>query len=91
MRAKVDSQVAAPAEMKDAQLAPSESIAHQRVRMEGWRQRRPGSTEKISDKKKKKPSWPIPLPVIRKAFFLSRHPEQGRIRFMIVNAIQDSR
>jgi hypothetical protein len=25
MRAKVDSQVAAPAEMKDAQLAPSES------------------------------------------------------------------
>jgi hypothetical protein len=53
MRAKVDSQVAALAEMKDAQLAPSEAIAHQRVRMEGWRQRLPGSNEKTSDKKKK--------------------------------------
>jgi hypothetical protein len=51
MGAKVDSQVAAPAEMKDAQLAPSEKLAHKRVRMEGWRQRRMSSREDHSTNK----------------------------------------
>jgi len=55
--AKVDSQVAAPAEMKDAQLAPSETIAQQksadgRMATEAARLKR----KKTSGKKKIKPT-----------------------------------
>jgi len=53
---KTVSQVAAPAEMRTPNMRRAE-IAQQRVRMEGWRQRRPGSNQKTSDKKKKKPCW----------------------------------
>jgi hypothetical protein len=42
MGAKVDYQVAAPAEMRTPNLHRAK-IAHKRVRMEGWRQRRLGS------------------------------------------------
>jgi hypothetical protein len=41
---EVDSQVAAPTETRTPNLHRA-NIAHQRVRMEGWRQRRPGSQE----------------------------------------------
>src|ERR1700693_4877224 len=59
---------AAPAEMRTPNLHRA-TIAQQRVRMEGWRQRRPGSNAKPTGKKKKnrldtnRPShgrtWPI--------------------------------
>src|ERR1700720_3713539 len=52
MEAKVDYQVAAPAELRTPNLHRA-NIAHNRVRMEGWRQRRPGSNGKTPDKKKK--------------------------------------
>jgi len=42
---KGDYQVAAPAELRDAQLVRSEQSLHKRVRMEGWRQRRMSSQE----------------------------------------------
>ena len=45
MGAEVDNQVAAPAEMRTPNLHRAK-IAQQRVRMEGWRQRRPGSNGK---------------------------------------------
>ena len=41
---EVDSQVAAPTEARTPNLHRA-NIAHQRVRMEGWRQRRLGSKE----------------------------------------------
>ena len=41
---EVDSQVAAPSETRTPNLHRAK-IAHQRVRMEGWRQRRLGSKE----------------------------------------------
>ena len=44
VRIEVDSQVAAPTETRTPNLHRA-NIAHQRVRMEGWRQRRPGSQE----------------------------------------------
>ena len=43
-REQVDYQVAAPSETRTPNLHRAK-IAHQRVRMEGWRQRRPGSQE----------------------------------------------
>jgi hypothetical protein len=45
-------QVAAPAELRTPNLHRA-NIAHNRVRMEGWRQRRPGSNGKTPDKKRK--------------------------------------
>jgi hypothetical protein len=53
MGAEVDNQVAAPAEMSTPNLHRAK-IAQQRVRMEGWRQRRHGSNAKESTGKKKK-------------------------------------
>ena len=50
MGAEVDSQVAAPAELRTPNLHRAK-IAHQRVRMEGWRQRRLGSKEDHSTTK----------------------------------------
>ena len=48
--AEVDSQVAAPTETRTPTLHRA-NIAHQRVRMEGWRQRRLGSEEDHSTNK----------------------------------------
>jgi hypothetical protein len=50
MGAEVDYQVAAPAEMRTPNLHRA-NIAHKRVRMEGWRQRRLGSKEDHSTTK----------------------------------------
>ena len=47
---EVDSQVAAPTETRTPTLHRA-NIAHQRVRMEGWRQRRLGSEEDHSTTK----------------------------------------
>src|SRR6202140_5991566 len=47
---EVDSQVAAPTETRTPTLHRA-NIAHQRVRMEGWRQRRLGSKEDHSTSK----------------------------------------
>ena len=47
---EVDSQVAAPTETRTPNLHRAK-IAHQRVRMEGWRQRRLGSKEDHSTTK----------------------------------------
>jgi hypothetical protein len=47
---EVDSQVAAPTETRTPNLHRA-NIAHQRVRMEGWRQGRPGSEEDHSTTK----------------------------------------
>ena len=47
---EVDSQVAAPTETRTPNWHRAK-IAHQRVRMEGWRQRRPGSKEDHSTTK----------------------------------------
>jgi hypothetical protein len=47
MGAEVDYQVAAPAEY-GRPTCTERTIAHKRVRMEGWRQRRPGSEEDCS-------------------------------------------
>src|SRR5229473_2422268 len=51
--AEVDYQVAAPTESSTPNLHRA-TIAQQRVRMEGWRQRRLGSTAKISTREEKK-------------------------------------
>src|SRR6266436_9794394 len=48
---KVDNQVAAPTESSTPTLHRA-TIAHQRVRMEGWRQRRLGWAENVSNRKK---------------------------------------
>jgi hypothetical protein len=50
---EVDNQVAAPAESSTPKLHRA-TIAQQRVRMEGWRQRRLGSMEKEKMEKKGK-------------------------------------
>ena len=50
MGAKVDTQVAAPAETRTPNWHRAK-IAHKRVRMEGWRQRRPSSQEDHSTNK----------------------------------------
>jgi hypothetical protein len=77
MEAKVDYQVAAPAELRTPNLHRA-NIAHNRVRMEGWRQRRPGSNGKTPDKKKKnqldtnRPSHGRTYPVQVKDYFLVR-------------------
>src|SRR5271157_5584581 len=52
MGAKVDNQVAAPAETRTPPWHRA-SIAHKRVRMEGWRQRRPGSNGRDHREEKK--------------------------------------
>ena len=52
MGAEVDYQVAAPAEMRTPNLHRAK-IAQQRVRMEGWRQRRLGSNERPLARKNK--------------------------------------
>src|ERR1700674_2790295 len=49
---EVDSQVAAPTETRTPNWHRA-TIAQQRVRMEGWRQRRPGSNAKTPGRKKK--------------------------------------
>jgi hypothetical protein len=49
---EVDYQVAAPLKRKHP-TGTERTIAQQRVRMEGWRQRRPGSNAKPTGKKKK--------------------------------------
>jgi hypothetical protein len=51
MGAKVDYQVAAPAETRTPNLHRAK-IAHKRVRMEGWRQRRLGSNSRNPQKEK---------------------------------------
>ena len=51
--AEVDSQVAAPAELRTPNLHRA-NIAHNRVRMEGWRQRRPGSNARNPQEGKRK-------------------------------------
>ena len=51
--AEVDYQVAAPTESRTPKLHRA-TIAQQRVRMEGWRQRRLGSMENEEMKKKEK-------------------------------------
>src|SRR5882762_6834174 len=51
--AEVDYQVAAPTESSTPNLHRA-TIAQQRVRMEGWRQRRLGSTAKTSTREEKK-------------------------------------
>src|SRR6266404_6005085 len=51
--AKVDYQVAAPAEMRTPNLHRAK-IAQQRVRMEGWRQRRPSSKTRNPQEGKRK-------------------------------------
>jgi hypothetical protein len=53
MEAEVDYQVAAPAEMRTPNLHRAK-IAQPRVRMEGWRQRRPGSNGKTSNEEGKR-------------------------------------
>src|ERR1700687_5557493 len=70
---EVDYQVAAPTETRTPNWHRA-NIAHKRVRMEGWRQRRPGSNAKPTGKKKKnrldsdRPShgrdWPGISPVV---------------------------
>jgi hypothetical protein len=49
MEREVDNQVAAPAETRNTQLAPSENRS-QRVRMEGWRQWRLGENNFVEPK-----------------------------------------
>ena len=53
MGAKVDYQLAAPAETGTPNLHRAK-IAHKRVRMEGWRQRRPGSNARNPREGKRK-------------------------------------
>jgi len=55
MGAKVDSQVAAPAEMRTPNWHRAK-IAQQSVRMKGWRQRQLGSNGKPRGGEKEKPT-----------------------------------
>jgi hypothetical protein len=54
MELQVDNQMAAPAETRNAQLAPSELHRSSRVRMEGWRQRRLGRKKNLVQRKNKR-------------------------------------
>jgi hypothetical protein len=55
MEIKVENQVAAPAETRTPNLHRAK-IAHQRVRMEGWRQWRLGGRKTLSNEKTKEPT-----------------------------------
>ena len=56
---KVDNQVAAPAETRTPNLHRAKKIAHQRVRMEGWRQRGLGAKEE-EERPKSRATAPFP-------------------------------
>jgi hypothetical protein len=76
--AKVDYQVAAPTVWGTPTMHRA-TIAQQRVRMEGWRQRRPGSNAKESTGRKEKTERKNTLTRKKKKNILDTHrPSHGR-------------